>query len=71
VAVAIVRVPNHVERKDNCGVRMKTGWSGRIGQLAEVALDDLAGFQRVRVNDPLSVLDRRSWARYLVVPDWW
>ena len=32
---------------------------GRIGQLAEVALDDLAGFERVRVNDRLSVLDRR------------
>jgi hypothetical protein len=33
VAVAIVRVPNHVERRDNCGVRMKTGWSAGSGSL--------------------------------------
>src|SRR5258707_13555531 len=32
---------------------------GRLGQLAEVARDDVAGFPRVRVNDRLSVLDRR------------
>ena len=33
VAVAIMRVPNHSERKDNCGVRMKTGWSTGSGSL--------------------------------------
>jgi hypothetical protein len=33
MAVAIVRAPNHLERKDNCGVRMKTGWSAGSGSL--------------------------------------
>jgi hypothetical protein len=42
---------------------------GRIGQLAEVALDDLAGFQRVRVMIGCLFSTGVSWARYLVVPD--
>jgi hypothetical protein len=42
---------------------------GRIGQLTEVAIDDLAGLDFIRDQDRLSVLDRRFWATYFVVPD--